>query len=474
MAEKNLFSLIPKVDEILEKENVKDLLDSIPRKIIIDSIRIEIECLRDDIKKQVINENEIQERNHTLEYRVIKRAREKNSYKLKRVINGTGVVIHTNLGRSLINKKIMENVFEIATNYSNLEYDLETGKRGSRYSHLEDIISDITGAEASMVVNNNAAAVLLVLNTLSNKKEAIVSRGELIEIGGSFRIPDVMLQSGAKLVEVGTTNKTHLWDFENAITEETGVLLKVHTSNYRIMGFTSNVDSSELFDLKKRYNIPLVEDLGSGVLIDLSKYGMEYEPTVKDSLDKGVDIVTFSGDKLLGGPQVGIIVGKKEYIEKMKKNPFTRAFRVDKFTIAALEGVLKYYLNEEEAVRKIPTLNMLTIPLEEIEEKTIDLMNLIKRKVGDCILKFEIQDDYSEVGGGSLPTEKLPTKCIVFSLENNSIQKFENNLRNLEIPIIARLYKDRLYLDLRTISREEFEIVANGISFAVNNIKGVF
>ncbi len=467
MTEKNLFSLIPKVDEILEKENIKNLIGNVPRKTIIDSIRIEIEFLRNQIKEQEIDEIEIQEKSNDLEYKVIKRVREKDAYKLKRVINGTGVVIHTNLGRSLINKKIMENVFEIATNYSNLEYNLETGKRGSRYSHLEDIISEITGAEACMVVNNNAAAVLLVLNTLAKGKEAIVSRGELIEIGGSFRVPDVMVQSGAKLVEVGTTNKTHLWDFENAISEETGVLLKVHTSNYRIMGFTSNVDSSELFELKKKYNIPLVEDLGSGVLIDLSKYGMEYEPTVMDSLEKGVDIVTFSGDKLLGGPQVGIIVGKREYIEKMKRNPFTRAFRVDKFTIAALEGVLKCYLDEEDAVREIPTLNMLSTPIEELEKKAIDLMDLIKSKVIDDTLQIEIQDDYSEVGGGSLPTEKLPTKCIVFSLENKSTQKFENNLRNFEIPIIARLYKDRLYLDVRTINREEFEVVANGISFAL-------
>lgn len=472
MAQKNLFSLIPKVDEILEDEKIIKLLDEIPRKTIIESIRKEIEQLRQEIKSGKLSEEEIYEKNKNIQNRVVKTAEEKNSFNLKRVVNGTGVVIHTNLGRSLINKKIMDNISEIATNYSNLEYDLQTGKRGSRYSHLEEIICEITGAESAMVVNNNAAAVILVLSTIAHDKEVIVSRGELIEIGGAFRIPDVMEQSGAKLVEVGTTNKTHLWDFENAISEETGALLKVHTSNYRIMGFTSNVDSSELFSLKEKYNIPLVEDLGSGVLIDLSKYGIEYEPTVQDSLEKGVDIVTFSGDKLLGGPQVGIIVGKKEYIEKMKRNPFTRAFRVDKFTISALEATLKYYLDEGTAEKEIPTLNMLSTSIETLEEKAIKLKSLLEDNISNECIKIEIEDNYSEVGGGSLPMEKIPTKCIVLTLENSSTQAFENYLREFKIPIISRLYKERIYLDLRTIRDDEFNIVVEGIGFALNNLKG--
>lgn len=472
MAQKNLFSLIPKVDEILEDEKIIKLLDEIPRKTIIESIRKEIEQLRQEIKSGKLSEEEIYEKNKNIQNRVVKIAEEKHSFNLKRVVNGTGVVIHTNLGRSLINKKIMDNISEIATNYSNLEYDLKTGKRGSRYSHLEEIICEITGAESAMVVNNNAAAVILVLSTIAHDKEVIVSRGELIEIGGAFRIPDVMEQSGAKLVEVGTTNKTHLWDFENAISEETGALLKVHTSNYRIMGFTSNVDSSELFSLKEKYNIPLVEDLGSGVLIDLSKYGIEYEPTVQDSLEKGVDIVTFSGDKLLGGPQVGIIVGKKEYIEKMKRNPFTRAFRVDKFTISALEATLKYYLDEGTAEKEIPTLNMLSTSIETLEEKAIKLKSLLEDNISNEYIKIEIEDNYSEVGGGSLPMEKIPTKCIVLTLENSSTQAFENYLREFKIPIISRLYKERIYLDLRTIRDDEFKIVVEGIGFALNNLKG--
>ncbi|WP_353097140.1 L-seryl-tRNA(Sec) selenium transferase [Tissierella praeacuta] len=473
MSEKNLFKLIPKVDEVLDKDSIKELLRYMPRKIVLDSIRAETEELRLKIKEKKISEEEIIKEIQCIDIKIKMRAEEKNAYKLKRVVNATGVVIHTNLGRSLINEKIMENVKEIAVNYSNLEYDLETGARGSRYSHLEEIISEITGGEAAMVVNNNAAAVMLVLSTMAKDREVIVSRGELVEIGGSFRIPDVMEQSGASLVAVGTTNKTHVWDFENAINENTGALLKVHTSNYRILGFTSNVDSEELLPLKEKYNLPLIEDLGSGVLIDLSKYGIEYEPTVQESLKKGVDIVTFSGDKLLGGPQVGVIVGKKEYIQAMKRNPLTRAFRVDKFTISALEATLRYYLDEGIAVGEIPTLAMLVMSLAEIEEKSLRLKSMLEEKISDDFLKINIEDNFSEVGGGSLPLEKLATKCIVLTLHSLSTQEFENNLRKFHIPIIARLYKDRVYLDLRTIKEEEFDIVVEGIYFALNKVKGV-
>ena len=473
MEGKNLFTLIPRVDDILDRESTKELLKYMPRKIVLDSIRSEIDEIRNKIKSKILDEIEIIKEIENIELKIKKTADEKNSYKLKRVINATGVVIHTNLGRSLISKKIMDNIVEIAANYSNLEYELNAGTRGSRYSHLEEIITEITGGEDAMVVNNNAAAVMLVLSTIAKEQEVIVSRGELIEIGGSFRIPDVMEQSGAKLVEVGTTNKTHLWDFENAINENTGALLKVHTSNYRILGFTSNVDSEELFQLKKKYNLPLIEDLGSGVLVDLSQYGIEYEPTVQDSLKKGVDIVTFSGDKLLGGPQAGIIVGKKEYIKAMKKNPLTRAFRVDKFTISALEATLRFYLDEGVAVKEIPTLRMLTISLDELNDKALELKSIIDEKINDDSFKTEIEDNYSEVGGGSLPLEKLPTKCIVISLENYSTQEFENNLRKFHIPIIARLYKDRVYLDLRTIKQEEFHVVAEGVQYAMNKVRGV-
>lgn len=469
---KNLFKLIPKVDELLEIDSINQLIENMPRKIVVDSIREEIELLRKDIRIDPLKEEDVKERLNRLPGLIIDRADRKNSYKLKRVINGTGVVIHTNIGRSLISEEVMENVKDIAINYSNLEYDLDKGERGSRYSHLKDIIVEITGGEDAMVVNNNAAAVLLVLSTIAKDKEVIVSRGELIEIGGSFRIPDVMEQSGAILKAVGTTNKTHLWDFEKAITEETAALLKVHTSNYRILGFTSSVSAEELYPLKEKYNLPLIEDLGSGVLIDLSKYGLEYEPTVQESIKNGVDIVTFSGDKLLGGPQAGIIVGKKEYIDAMKKNPLTRAFRIDKFTISALEATLRLYLDERVAVEKIPTLKMLSIDISELEKKAKKLYNSIIERMDLDNCKLEIVDSYSEVGGGSLPLEKIPTKCIRLSIEKYKVTDLERTLREYKIPIITRVYKDNIYIDLRTVREDEFDIIVDGLLYGFNKLKG--
>lgn len=470
---RNLFSLIPKVDELLEETSIKALTEKIPRSLVVESIREEIDILRQGILKGDLSQEEVKKIKRSMPELVKTRAYDKHSFKLRKVINGTGVVIHTNIGRSLIGREVMENVVDVTTNYSNLEYDLAKGERGLRYEHLEETILNITGGEAAMVVNNNAAAVLLVLNTLAKDREVIVSRGELIEIGGSFRIPDVMEQSGAQLVSVGTTNKTHVWDYENAINEETGALLKVHTSNYRILGFTSQVLASELATLSKKYNIPLVEDLGSGVLIDLSKYGLEYEPTVQDSIKNGVDVVTFSGDKLLGGPQAGIIIGKKKYIDEMKRNPFTRAFRVDKFTIAALEATFRLYLDEKEAIRKIPTLSMLTLAKDKLEDKAKILYNLIKDKVSskDCYL--EIVDDYSEVGGGSLPLEKLDTKCIRITLKDLSLTKFEEALRRYKVPIITRVYREQMYIDLRTVREGEFNTIVDGIVYGLNQIKGV-
>jgi len=465
----NIFSKIPKVDQLLTNVRISELEDEIPREIIVESIREELEILREEISKGNVTLATVDERIEILYKSITFKAKKKASIKLKKVINGTGVVIHTNLGRSLISRKIIEHISEIATSYSNLEFDLEKGTRGSRYSHLEDIIMRITGAESALVVNNNAAAVMLVLSSLAKNKEVIVSRGELVEIGGSFRVPDVMEQSGAKLVDVGTTNKTHLWDYEKAIGEDTAALLKVHTSNYRILGFTSKVELDELVVLGRERNIPVIEDLGSGVLVDLSKYGLDYEPTVQDSISQGVDIVTFSGDKLLGGPQAGIIVGKKKYIDMMKKHPLTRAFRVDKFTIAALEATLRLYLDEEEAIRNIPTLAMLTMPIKEIERKAIALYDKLQEKVKDTI-NIEVVDQISQVGGGSMPLEELPTKAIMIHSENMNISKLESKLRNNEIPVITRVYKDRMYIDVRTIEESDFNVIISALEKAINRI----
>ncbi|OLS03346.1 L-seryl-tRNA(Sec) selenium transferase [Tissierella creatinophila DSM 6911] len=452
-------------------EIIKELLEKTPRNTVLETIREELDDIRESIKKGELDEQSFEKVINLLSEKIYKNSMEKNSYNLKRVINATGVVLHTNLGRSLLNEEVLENIKNTSINYSNLEFDIDSGTRGSRYAHIEDIIKKITGAEGSLIVNNNAAAVMLVLSTMAKDKEVIVSRGELIEIGGSFRIPDVMERSGAKLVDVGATNKTHLDDYEAAIGENTAALLKVHTSNYRIMGFTSSVDSKELNGLKEKYNLPLIEDLGSGVLIDLEKYGMEHEPTVQDSLGKGVDIVTFSGDKLLGGPQVGIIVGKKEYIEKMKKNPLTRAFRVDKLVIAALETILSYYIDEEDAIKKIPTLRMLTISLAELNKKAVDLEREIKLLEVSSSLNIVIEDSMSEVGGGSLPLVELPTKAISINSTKFSTQKMEVFLRKSNIPIITRVYKDKLYFDLRTIREDEYKVIVETINNMCKTLK---
>lgn len=462
---KALLSSIPSVDELLNNDHIKKLLDIYPRSVLVDSIREYLQQYRErilqatDIDKLVLSDDSIIDG-------IIAYAKNKTSNNLKNVINGTGVVLHTNLGRACISPAVIENLVRISSRYSNLEMDLAKGSRGSRYDHVEDILCHLTKAEAAMVVNNNAAAVMLVLSTMAKDGEVIVSRGQLVEIGGSFRIPDVMVQSGAKLVEVGTTNKTHLWDYERAISDNTKALMKVHTSNYRIVGFTEEVDSEELVGLGRKKSILVIEDLGSGMLIDLSKYGLPYEPTVQEAVASGMDVVTFSGDKMLGGPQAGIIVGKREYIEEMKKNPLTRAFRIDKMTLAALEGTLKLYLDENRAIKEIPVLRMLTENKKEISERADKLYNrLMSSLKGEC--SISICDDYSEVGGGSMPMHKMPTTVISISSDRISVNQLEKKLRSNEIPIITRIYKDRVLIDLRTIWEDEFNIIEEALAKAL-------
>lgn len=457
----SLFKRLPKVDELLEDFEIKILIEKNSRKIVLESIRKALDNLRDAIKNGLTDE-ELTHKIGNINQSIAQIIEDSKAHNLIKVINATGVVIHTNLGRSPLPGEVLKEIELVSSGYSNLEYDLEKGERGERYSHLEDIIAKITGAESAMVVNNNAAAVMLILSTLANGKEVITSRGELIEIGGAFRIPDVCLQSGAHLVEVGTTNKTHLRDYENAINEETAAILKVHTSNYRILGFTESIDSDELSSLKSEHDIYIIEDLGSGVLIDLSKYGVEYEPTVQDSIRKGVDIVSFSGDKLLGGPQAGIIVGKRNIIESLKKNPLTRALRVDKFTISALEATLRLYLDEEIAIKKIPTLRMLTYTKDELYERANSLKAKLEKIGAD--LNFGIMEVDSEVGGGSLPLEKLPSYAISIDSESISTEFIEIYLRKNRVPIIVRIIKDKVVLDIRTIDDGEFDTIVEAIS----------
>jgi L-seryl-tRNA(Ser) seleniumtransferase len=391
--------------------------------------------------------------------RFVSAIKKKMSPHFKHVFNGTGVVIHTNLGRSVLPEQTTDQLVQAGGYYSNLEFNLDTGQRGSRYSLVEDIICDLTGAEAALVVNNNAAAVLISLDTLAKGQEVIVSRGQLVEIGGSFRIPDVMAKSGATLVEVGATNRTHLRDYENALTENTAMLLRVHTSNFRIIGFTSDVSAAEMVELGRRHGIATMEDLGSGSLVDFSKYGFPKEPTVQEIVKAGVDVVTFSGDKLLGGPQAGIIVGTKEIIGKIKKNPLNRALRIDKFTLAALESVLREYYDMDKAMESLPTLRMLTSSPDIVKKRGQSLLRRIKSKLTN-VCEIHLISTVSRVGGGALPEHNIKSWALAFSPKTIKLSDLEKGLRKLATPVIGRMENDTFLLDIRTIQDKEVSALA--------------
>lgn len=376
---------------------------------------------------------------------------------LRRLINGTGVIIHTNLGRSLLPACAMERIREAGLHYSNLEFDLATGQRGSRYSLVERLLCTLTGAEAALVVNNNAAAVLLVLETLARSREVIVSRGQLVEIGGSFRIPEVMARSGALLVEVGATNRTHPRDYENGVTEQTALLLKVHCSNFRIIGFTREVSLEELVQIGRQKGIPVMEDLGSGCFIDLSRFGLEREPTVQEAVASGADVITFSGDKLLGGPQAGIILGRREIVDRVKKNPLNRALRIDKFTLAGLEAVLRLYLDEKTAVEKIPTLAMIAEPVAAVGRRARRLATKLKPVAETCGVR--VVETIARVGGGAMPEQNLPSRGVALAPRAMSVNRLEVLLRALEVPVIGRVEDDCLLLDMRTVAEEEISLL---------------
>lgn len=449
-----LYRSIPKVDILLEKEEIQNAIEEYGREIVMEAIREEMEGLRAYIGT-CEDEKAALDKIESLTEQILRYVEKVNTPNMRMVINGTGTILHTNLGRAPISQEHMAKLSNIVTGYSNLEYNLEAGKRGERYSHFEELLCRLTGAEAAMAVNNNAAAVMLILSSMAKGGEVVVSRGELVEIGGKFRIPDVMEQSGATLVEVGTTNKTHYSDYEDAITEETKALLKVHTSNYRIVGFTDTVTIADLAPLAKERELPLIEDLGSGVLVDLSKYGLTYEPTVQDSIKSGADVVCFSGDKLLGGPQAGIIIGKKKYIDMMKKNQLTRALRIDKFTATALELVLQEYLSEEKAIQNIPVLRMIHETKEEVTARARSLKNMLNRAGLDA--DFGLEECESQIGGGSLPLERIPSMAVTVKPHNISVPKLEEEMRHLEVPIIPRTANDTIYLDVRTIESRWFK-----------------
>lgn len=451
-----LLRAIPKVDEFLGWLVTPA---DVPVSLVKSSVRQLLESLRQDILKGApVTSADLTREVLLPRFAGLLAARLRPNFRT--VINGTGVVIHTNLGRSLLPESAMESLLAVGSHYSNLELDLATGKRGSRYSLVEDILCELTGAEAGLVVNNNAAAVMLVLDTLAKDREVIVSRGQLVEIGGSFRIPEVMSRTGAKLVEVGATNRTHLRDYENAITGETALLLKVHTSNYRMIGFTSEVPLAELVTLAGRHNLPVMEDLGSGCLIDLSRFGLAKEPTVGEVIRAGVDVVTFSGDKLLGGPQAGIILGKKKIIEQIKRNPMNRALRIDKFTLAGLEAVLRLYFDEEKALAAIPTLAMLAMPPAAIDRRAKRLLRLISGALAP-VCRVEVREIASMVGGGSLPEQPLPSRAVLLAPLDRTVNELDKGLRALSLPVLGRIEDDRLLLDMRTVADKEIPLLAN-------------
>lgn len=457
-----LLRAIPKVDEFL---GWLDDPPPAPLRLIKSVIRHVLEEVRRDILQgRAVPPAELGREFLLAQFNQILTARLRPNF--RRVINATGVVIHTNLGRSLLSEPVMASLLAVGGHYANLEFDLNTGKRGSRYSLVEELLCELTGAEAALVVNNNAAAVLLVLDTLARGREVIVSRGQLVEIGGSFRIPEVMARSGATLIEVGATNRTHLHDYQRAITPETALLLKVHTSNYRMIGFTSEVSLSELATLGARHQLPVMEDLGSGCLVDLSRFGLAHEPTVGEAIKAGADVVTFSGDKLLGGPQAGLILGKRELIEQVKKNPLNRALRIDKFTLAGLEAVLRLYFDEEQAIANIPTLAMLALPMAAIDRRVRRLLRLLGKDLAP-LCRLERKAIESRVGGGALPEQSLPSRAVVLAPLGCSVNELEKRLRKLPLPVIGRIEENRLLLDLRTVSDREIPRLAQGLRQAL-------
>ena len=452
---------LPKIDELLLDEQLVFFMESTPRSVVVDAAREIIDELRREI---LSGEREDAPEKDELIAEICDRITGKKKRNLRTLINATGVVLHTNLGRSNLCRAAVESVTAVADSYSNLEYDLKKGARGLRHDHVEKIIAKITGAEAAMVVNNNAAATMLCLSAMAYGKEVITSRGELVEIGGSFRIPEIMEQSGAPLKEVGTTNKTKPSDYRNAYDpEKTGALMKVHTSNYRILGFTQEVTLREMVDLGKEMDLPVIYDMGSGLMADLTRYGVD-EPTVLDAVNDGADVVLFSGDKLLGGPQGGILIGKKEYIDKMKKHPLARAFRVDKMTLAAMEATFFEYLDMENAKKTVPVLQMITVSREELQNKADRLIEAIKAKTDAFTLDSEPCKD--QVGGGSAPTVRLNGIAVSIASEAVPAERLERLFRRAETPVIVRVAHDKVLLSVRTIKEEEIETAASAVLFA--------
>jgi len=439
---------LPSVSALLESAGVRSLLEQNPRRIVLEAVRSVVDAARNQGGSQMTEQQWVAS--------IASAVQGLSQPSLRRVINATGVVLHTNLGRAPLAVSAVDAIARIASGFSNLEYDIETGARGSRYSHCVGLLRQLTGAEDALVVNNCAAALVLTLNALAQKKEVLVSRGELVEIGGSFRIPDIMARSGARLVEVGTTNRTHDDDYRRAITPKTAAIVKVHRSNFAIEGFTSDVGVDRLAFIAAEHGLPVIHDLGSGLMIPLDEYGLSGEPTASIALMSGATLVLISGDKLLGGPQAGIVLGAANVIAKLRKNPFARAMRVDKLTLSALEATLRLYLEPERALKEIPVLAMLTAPVEEIEARA----QSIAAKLRAAGIATTIEESSASVGGGAFPTAVIPSRAIVLS---QNPQDAERRLRLGEPAVIGRIFEKNLLLDLRSVLPGEDDLLADAI-----------
>jgi len=467
MTDKNsLLRSLPAVDKILQAPPFSRLADQLPHVYLLEAAQQAIESCRQAILGgEQLGDQELSV--EAIASRAEAMALKSHQPNLRHVINVTGTLLHTNLGRAPLAPAALEAIANVSRSYSNLELDLDSGKRGHRFSHIEELLCRLTGAEAATVVNNNAGAVLLCLTALARGKEAIVSRGELVEIGGAFRVPDVMEAGGVRLREVGTTNKTHLHDYQRAIGEETGMLLKIHTSNYRIVGFTESVSGAQLAEIGREHRLPVMEDLGSGMLLDLTPFGLPREPTVAEAVATGLDIVTFSGDKLLGGPQAGLIVGKREAIETVRKHPMARALRSDKLTLAALEATLRLYLDPQKALKEIPVLGMLDASPAQLLKRSRSLARRLQLRSGEQA-RIEVIEEVSCVGGGALPLTELPGHAVSISPKRINVDTLSERLRHSTPPVIGRIQEDRLILNPRTLRQDEEKFLIETVTRALN------
>ncbi len=454
---------IPSVDKLISAEGVEALVGDYGRDLVVEAARAVLKELRLKMKRAKVSPANKRELSQVAILGKIKEhLKGKMTPSLTKAINATGVILHTGLGRAVLPKEAQSYIKDVIEGYCTLATDIETGQRGHRDIHLNDLLCELTGAEAAIVVNNNAAATMLILNTLAKGKEVIVSRGQLVEIGGSFRMPEVMETSGALLKEVGTTNKTHLRDYAAAISEETGAMMRVHHSNYRILGFTEEPSVEELAELAKKHNIPLIDDLGSGALVDLKDFGIETEPLVQRSIRAGVDVACFSGDKLIGGPQAGIIVGKASIIQRIRKNPLSRALRVGKLTIAGMEATLRLFLSRDKLHESHPVYRMFSLSPKEVEKRAQKVAKELQAQIADKA-EITIVDGGSQVGSGSVPVETIATKLLRIKPASGSPENLARKLRHNKPPIFTRIQKDAVLFDFRTIQEDEDAVVLEAL-----------